>query len=136
MRSQPQLLHLPIPHYPHSAPSTLQKPLFQTRLHSLSSLQSNRWRIPINMYLLPACGLDADGRAGAGCEPESSTKAAPHLPVFATLNPPPHHYACSCVVPALALPPLLLNLTASARVICMRAAASGSGGCCRWRTLL
>ena len=39
-----------------------------------------RRRISINTYLLHARGLDADGRAGAGCEPEASTKAAPQLP--------------------------------------------------------
>jgi len=51
------------------------------------------------MHLLPACGLDAYGRAGAGCESKSSTKAAPHLPVFAALNPPP---SISALYPATA----------------------------------
>jgi len=48
-----------------------------------------RWRISINTHLLPARGLDANGRAGAGCELEASTKAAPHRPIFVALTPPP-----------------------------------------------
>jgi len=77
-------LHPPVSHYSHSTPGALQKPLFRTRLHSLSSLQSNRRHTSP-----PARGLDADGRAGTGCELEASTKAAPQLPVFAVLSPPP-----------------------------------------------
>jgi len=77
-------------------------------------LYSSRWRIPIDTHLLPACGLDAEGRPGAGCEPDASTKTAPHLYVFAALSPPPNHCTCGCVVPAPARPPLLLNPTACA----------------------
>jgi hypothetical protein len=64
-----------------------------------------------------------------GANLEASMKAAPHVPVFAAMSPQPHHCTCGCVVPALARTPLLLNLTACTRVICMLAVASGSSGC-------
>ena len=50
---------------------------------------STRRRISIDTHMPPACGLDIGIEAGAGCEPEVSTKAAPQLPVFAALSPPP-----------------------------------------------
>jgi hypothetical protein len=90
-----------------------------TKLAAHHLIRRNRLHVVLNT----GCG------AGAGCELEASTKAAPHLPVFAALSPLPHHCTCGCIVPALARTPLLLNLTACARVICMLAAASGSGGC-------
>ena len=45
-------------------------------------LDSIRRRISINIHMLPACGLDAYGRAGAGCEPDASTKTVAQLPAF------------------------------------------------------
>ncbi|MCD4766019.1 MAG: hypothetical protein K8R34_05870 [Methanosarcinales archaeon] len=93
--------------------------LLLPQLPLLPSLQSNRRRISINLHMPPACGLNTGSETGVGCEYEASTKAVPHLPVFAVLSPPAHHCTCDCVVPALARTPLLLNLTAFARVICM-----------------
>lgn len=78
---------------------------------------------------LTARGLNTGSETDAGCELKTSAKAAPHLPVFVALNPPPHHCTCGCVVPGLARTSLLLNLTARARVICMLAVASGIIGC-------
>ncbi|MCD4815322.1 MAG: hypothetical protein K8R06_02840 [Methanosarcinales archaeon] len=65
----------------------MPEPLLLPHLPLLLSLQPNRRRIPINTHLLPACGLDASGRAGAGCEPHVSTKTAVQLSAFAALKP-------------------------------------------------
>jgi len=73
----------------------------------LLSLQPNRRRISINTHLLPTCSLDANGRAGAGCEPEASAKAAPQLPVFAALGPPPVECSLDRRRARLHLPPSL-----------------------------
>ena len=100
-----------LPHFIHTfAPGTLPEPLFLPHLPLLLPLQPNRQHIPNNMYLPPACSLDAYGRPGAGCEPEASTKAAPHLLVFAAQS---------------------VGWEGD-----VRAMASGVGRCCRWRAWL
>jgi hypothetical protein len=58
----PAACHLPLLHSPGGVCS--------------GELNSTRRRISINTHLLPARGPDADGRAGAGCEADASTKTA------------------------------------------------------------